>query len=171
LGATLEDRGRYNIADCFETFPFPEGYETDVALEAVGQTYHDHRAALMIAANEGMTKTYNRFHKSDERREPIRRLRELHDEMDRAVLRAYGWQDLAEELRPQFLTEETEDDHTYQNRYFWPAEARDRVLARLLALSAERHAEEIAAGLAPTTRTRAAEDEDEDDARPGLDLD
>ena len=69
--------------------------------------------------------------------------------MDRAVLRAYGWRDLADELRPEFLTEETEDDHTYQGRYFWPAEARDRVLARLLALNAERHAEEVAAGLAP----------------------
>ena len=47
---------------------------------------------------------------------------------------------------PNFSTEETEDDHTYQGRYFWPAEARDRVLARLLALNAERHAEEVAAG-------------------------
>jgi hypothetical protein len=160
---------RYAPSDCFETFPFPPGYETDAALEAAGQTYHDHRAALMIAANEGMTKTYNRFHKVDERSEPIRRLRELHDEMDRAVLRAYGWHDLAAELHPEFLTEETEDDHTYQGRYFWPAEARDRVLARLLALNAERHAEEVAAGLARAARTRASDAEDE--AQTDLDLD
>ena len=169
FSSSMKDDLRYAPSDCFETFPFPLGYGTDAALEAAGQTYHDHRAALMIAANEGMTKTYNRFHKSDERGEPIRRLRELHDEMDRAVLRAYGWDDLADELRPQFLTQETEDDHTYQNRYFWPAEARDRVLARLLALNAERHAEEVAGGLAPAARTRAAEDED--DAQSGLDLD
>ena len=128
-------------------------------MEAAGQTYHDHRAALMVAANEGMTKTYNRFHKVEERSEPIRRLRELHDEMDRAVLRAYGWHDLADELRPEFLTEETEDDHTYQGRYFWPAEARDEVLARLLALNAERHADEVADGLAPAARARRGEDE------------
>ena len=159
FSSTLEDRLRYAPSDCFETFPVPPGYETNPALEAAAQVYHDHRAALMVAANEGMTKTYNRFHKSDQRSEPIRRLRDLHDEMDRAVLRAYGWHDLADELRPEFLTEETEDDHTYQGRYFWPAEVRDRVLARLLALNAERHAEEVAAGLAPAAQLRRGEDE------------
>jgi hypothetical protein len=176
-GAAASDWRRC-IASCglvrclvhFETFPFPPGSETDAILEAAGQIYHDHRAALMVAANEGMTKTYNRFHKSDERSEPIRRLRELHDEMDRAVLRAYGWHHLAEELRPEFLTEETEDDHTYQGRYFWPAEARDRVLARLLALNAERHAEEVAAGLALAARSRASNDRD-DEMQQALDLD
>jgi hypothetical protein len=171
LGATLEDRGRYNVRDCFETFPFPAGYKTDPVLEAAGQTYYDHRAALMVAANEGMTKIYNRFHKFEERGEPIRRVRELHDEMDRAVLRAYGWDDLADELRPEFLSEESEDDHTYQGRYFWPAEARDRVLARLLALNAERHAEEVAAGLTPVKGTKKAdEEEDHDEAQAGFDL-
>ena len=161
FSGTLEDRGRYNVEDCFETFPFPPGYETDPVLETAGQTYHDHRAALMVAANEGMTKTYNRFHKQDERGAAIQRLRELHDTMDRAVLRAYGWDELADTLRPVFLTPETEDDHTYQNRYFWPAEGRDLVLARLLALNAERHAEEVAAGIAPKRRGRSAEaDED-----------
>lgn len=118
----------------------------------------------MIAANEGMTKTYNRFHDPDERSPAIQRLRDLHDEMDRAVLRAYGWDDLAETLRPEFLTPETEDDHTYQGRYFWPAEQRDLVLSRLLALNAERHAEELAAGIAPVRKSRAAEaDEDQDE--------
>ncbi len=169
FASSLKDDLRYTPSDCFETFPFPQGYETDAALEAIGQAYHDHRAALMIAADEGMTKTYNRFHKSDERGEPIRRLRELHDEMDRAVLRAYGWDDLAEELRPEFLTEETEDDHTYQNRYFWPAEQRDRVLARLLALNAERHAEEVAAGRAPERAARRSAEE-ADEAQDALDL-
>jgi hypothetical protein len=62
FSSTLEERLRYAPSDCFETFPFPFGYETDRAFEAVGQTYHDHRAALMVVANEGMTKTYNRFH-------------------------------------------------------------------------------------------------------------
>lgn len=170
FSSTLEDRLRYAPSDCFETFPFPPGYETDPALEIAGQVYHDHRAALMIAANEGMTKTYNRFHKVEERSEPIRRLRELHDEMDRAVLRAYGWRDLADELRPEFLTEETEDDHTYQDRYFWPAEARDRVLARLLALNAQRHAEEVAAGLAPSGIRIRKNGEGIDDGQADLDF-
>ncbi len=170
FGATLKDDNAYSLTDCFETFPSPPGYKADPALEAVGQTYHDHRAAMMVAANEGMTKTYNYFHKVEERGEPIRRLRELHDDMDRAVLRAYGWRDLADELRPEFLTEETEDDHTYQGRYFWPAEARDRVLARLLALNAERHAEEVADGLAPAARAPVS-DEGDDEIQRALDLD
>jgi hypothetical protein len=170
FSSSMKDDLRYAPSDCFETFPFPPGYGTDEVLEAVGQNYHSHRAALMIAADEGMTKTYNRFHKSDEKSEAIQRLRELHDEMDRAVLCAYGWDDLAADLRPEFLTEETEDDHTYQDRYFWPAEARDRVLARLLALNAERHAEEVAEGRAPTARTDAGNGED-NEAEPQLSLD
>lgn len=161
FSSTLEDRLRYAPSDCFETFPFPEDYQTDQALEQVGQTYHDHRAALMIDANEGMTKTYNRFHNDEERGAPIQRLREFQDEMDRAVLRAYGWHDLADELRPEFLTEETEDDHTYQGRYFWNAEGRDRVLARLLALNAERHAEEVRQGIAPKGSAQRDDDDSE----------
>lgn len=164
FSSTLEDRLRYAPSDCFETFPFPLGYETDAALEAAGQIYHDHRAALMVEADEGMTRTYNRFHDEAERRPPIQRLRELHDEMDRAVLRAYGWDDLAERLRPVFLTPETEDDHTYQGRYFWPAEERDLVLSRLLALNAQRHAEEVAAGIAPLKSKRADADEESAEA-------
>jgi hypothetical protein len=89
--------------------------------------------------------------------------------MDLVVLRAYGWDDLADELRPVFLTEETEDDHTYQGRYFWPAEARDRVFARLLALNAERHAEEVAEGRAPAARSQARDTQNED-GEPQLDL-
>lgn len=171
FSSSMKDDLRYAPSDCFETFPFPQRYEIDAALEAAGQAYHDHRAALMIAANEGMTKTYNRFHKSDERGEPIRILRELHDEMDRAVLRAYGWDDLAGELRPQFLTEECEDDHTYQGRYFWPAEQRDRVLARLLALNAQRHAEEIASGLVGEAASARRDREDEADGQGDFGLD
>ncbi|MBB2768254.1 UNVERIFIED_ORG: hypothetical protein GGD60_005166 [Rhizobium esperanzae] len=146
FAASMKDDQRYIPGDCFETFPFPIEYDIHLRLCEIGQAYHDHRAELMVAAKEGMTKTYNRFHKVDERSEPIQRLRELHDEMDRTVLRAYGWDDLADEIRPEFLSGETEDDHTYQGRYFWNAEGRDRVLSRLLALNAERHAEEVRMG-------------------------
>lgn len=166
FGYTFEDRFGYAPSDCFETFPFPLGLEADAAIEAIGQTYHDHRAELMVAANEGMTKTYNRFHKASETNPAIQRLRELHDEMDRAVLRAYGWDDLADTLQPEFLTEDAEDDHTYQGRYFWPAAQRDQVLSRLLALNAERYEQELKAGLHEKGRKRVRSDEDD-----GLDLD
>lgn len=90
-------------------------------------------------------------------------LRDLHAAMDRAVLEAYGWHDLAARAEPIFLDESNEDDHTYQGRLFWPSDFRDEVLARLLALSAERHAEEVRLGIAPGTKSRQREDEEEDD--------
>jgi hypothetical protein len=71
-------------------------------------------------------------------------------EMDRAVLRAYGWHDLADLAAPQFLTPETEDNHTYQGRLFWPSDFRDEVLARLLKLNAELHEEEVRLGVTKT---------------------
>ncbi|NWG25588.1 MAG: N-6 DNA methylase [Pseudorhodoplanes sp.] len=177
FASTLEDRLRYTPSDCFETFPFPEGFETDPALEAAGRAYHDHRASLMVARNEGMTRTYNRFHDAQEQSEGIVRLRELHAEMDRAVLRAYAsgasteaerkaWDDLASRAEPIFLDETNEDDHTYQGRLFWPSAFRDEVLARLLALNAERHAEELRLGVAPGMKgeARDADEDDEEEA-------
>ena len=85
--------------------------------------------------------------------------------MDRAVLEAYGWHDLAERARPIFLDETNEDDHTYQGRLFWPSDFRDEVLARLLALNAESHAEEVRLGIAPGMRGTAESEDDkgEDD--------
>ncbi|TGP86402.1 hypothetical protein EN866_24200 [Mesorhizobium sp. M2D.F.Ca.ET.223.01.1.1] len=155
FSSTMKDDSVYAPSDCFETFPFPPGYETDAPLESIGQAYHDLRAELMVAADEGMTKTYNRFHRESEVGPAIQRLRELHDEMDRAVLRAYGWDDLSETLKPEFLTEDTEDDHTYQRRYFWPAAQRDLVLSRLLALNVERYEEEVRQGLHEKGRKRS----------------
>lgn len=143
----MKDDLRYTPSDCFETFPFPLGFETSPALEAAGQAYHDFRAALMIEHDQGMTKTYNRFHDPVERSEGIVRLRELHAAMDRAVLEEYGWGDLAVRAEPVFLDQTNEDDHTYQGRLFWLSDFRDEVLARLLALNAERATMEREAGM------------------------
>ena len=162
FSSSMKDDLRYTPSDGFETFPFPEGFETSPELEAAGQAYHDHRAALMVARYEGMTKTYNRFHDVDERSEDIVRLRALHADMDRAVLGAYGWDDLSERAEPVFLDETNEDDHTYQGRLFWPSEFRDEVLARLLALNAERHAEEVRRGIAPGWKGNAGDGSDDD---------
>lgn len=169
MGSTLKDDSRYNLEDCFRNFPFPPDFETDSVLEAAGQAYHDHRAQLMIARSEGLTKTYNRFHDSNEKGPDIVCLRKLHDAMDRAVLTAYGWTDLAEriasdpEAMPRHLTADTEDDHKYQGRYFWPAPIRDEVLARLLALNAERAEAERLAGLTPLASEDDGEGANEDD--------
>lgn len=150
-GSSLEDRLTYTISDAFENFPFPEGVETSLALEAAGQAYHDYRAQLMIDTNKGLTPTYNRFHDPYDDDPAIQCLRNLHAEMDRAVLRAYGWDDLADAADPVFLTEETETEFTYQGRLFWPSDFRDEVLARLLDLNRERHAAEANEGIAIVT--------------------
>ena len=68
-------------------------------LESAGKAYYEFRADLMVRNNEGLTKTYNRFHDPDERSPDILKLRELHAAMDRAVLDAYGWTDLKPHLR------------------------------------------------------------------------
>jgi hypothetical protein len=160
FGGMVGETPIYNPKKCFLTFPFANSNDSKIRLSAVA--YHDHRAALMISRNEGMTKTYNRFHDVDERGEDIIRLRELHAEMDRAALRAYGWDDLASRAEPIFLDETNEDDHTYQGRLFWPSHFRDEVLARLLALNASCHAEEVRLGVAPGMKGKAEEVDDEE---------
>ena len=141
FGSSLKDDLRYTPSDCFETFPFPKDWETHPALEAVGREYYEFRARLMIRNNEGMTKTYNRFHAPDERGPEIVTLRELHAAMDRAVLHAYGWTDIPTDCK--FLLDYEIDEEEWGNkkkpwRYRWPDELHDEVLARLLALNEAR---------------------------------
>jgi len=135
-GSTLETRPVYTPTDCFETFPQPPYSE---AVEAAGKALDDHRRPLMIANNEGLTKTYNRVHNPADTSPGIVRLRELHRELDIAVRDAYGWQDL-------------DLDHGFHEtsqgvRYTIGPAARTEVLDRLLELNHKRYAEEVAAGL------------------------
>ena len=146
FGSSMKDDLRYTPSDVFETFPFPRNWTTNPALDAAGQAYYDSRAGLMRDNNEGLTKTYNRFHNPDERDPDIARLRELHAEMDRAVLDAYGWTDI--DTTCEFLLDYEIDEEEWSSRrrkpwrYRWPDPVRDEVLGRLIALNAERAAEE-----------------------------
>ncbi|MGF1481825.1 MAG: Eco57I restriction-modification methylase domain-containing protein [Cyanophyceae cyanobacterium] len=94
LGSSMKDDLRYTPSSCFETFPFPKNWEDNTDLEAIGETYYEFRADLMVKNNEGLTATYNRFHDPAETDPEILTLRDLHSKMDDAVLAAYGWQDL-----------------------------------------------------------------------------
>ncbi|HXG60172.1 MAG TPA: DNA methyltransferase [Planctomycetota bacterium] len=155
FASSLEDRLRYTPSDCFETFPFPERWDTRPALEAAGKVCYEFRAALMIRNNEGLTKTYNRFHDPNERQADILRLRELHAAMDRAVLDAYGWTDIPtryEFLLDYEIDEEEWGDKKKPYRYRWPDDIRDEVLARLLELNARRAREEALSGAARRER-------------------
>lgn len=150
----------YNPTQVFRTFPFPSEYAVDARLDAAGLSYHNHRAALMVGRNEGLTKIYNCFHDQSDTREDIRRLRDLHADMDRALLEAYGWLDLTAAANPIFLDETNEDDEAFHGRLFWPSNFRDEVLARLLALNAERHAEEARLGVEPGMKGKLELDEE-----------
>jgi hypothetical protein len=147
-GSTLEERTVYTPSDCFETCPFPDEFESNNHLKEAGQIYFEFRAGLMIRNDEGLTKTYNRFHDPNEDSADIMRLRELHAAMDRAVLDAYGWQDLRPvcEFFPEFDDEDEEDEGGRSKkkkfRYRWPDEIHDEVLARLLDLNRQRALEE-----------------------------
>jgi hypothetical protein len=135
-GASLETRPRYTPSDVFETFPFPS---STFDLEEIGEKYYTHRQSIMLSHQEGLTKTYNRFHNPDETAADIQQLRELHVEMDNAVAAAYGWQDI--DLGHDF-------HETKQGlRYTISETARREVLDRLLLLNHERYAEEVAQGL------------------------
>jgi len=126
----------YSPSDCFETFPFPD--DTN-GLDDIGERYYSHRQSIMLARQEGLTRTYNRFHNPEENAEDIATLRRLHVEMDYAVAVAYGWADLAL-------------DHGFHQtkqglRYTISEPARREVLGRLLSLNHARYAEEVRQGL------------------------
>ncbi|MCC6653396.1 MAG: restriction endonuclease, partial [Candidatus Eisenbacteria bacterium] len=145
LASTLETRLRFTPSDCFETFPFPAEL---ASLESIADRYDAHRCAIMAGRREGLTATCNRMHSSDDSTADIAQLRALHVELDRAVADAYGWTDL--DLGHDF-------HRTKQGIRFTMSErARLEVLARLLQLNRDRHAEEVAQGLHDKTTKPAA---------------
>ena len=164
FGSSMKDDLRYTPSDCFETFPFPKGWATHPDLETAGKAYYEFRAQLMIDNNEGLSKTYNRFHDRYENDSEIAKLRELHTAMDRAVLDAYGWDGIptnCEFLLDYEIDEEEWGKRKKPYRYRWPDEVRDDVLARLLELNAQRPKRETG------TKPSFWEDDDADEARAG----
>ena len=141
FGSSLEDRLRYTPSDCFETFPFPADWQSLPELETAGRDYYEFRVHLMERNGEGLTRTYNRFHDYYENNPDFERLRTLHDQIDRAVLDAYGWTGVA----PACIFR---DDSRYQgkkrrHRYAWSEDDQQEVLARLLDLNASASHEQI----------------------------
>ena len=157
FGSSLEDRLRYTPTDCFETFPFPEDWESLSRLEAAGREYYDFRMALMRRNDEGLTKTYNRFHDPYEDDPAILKLRQLHTVMDREVLDTYGWSDISPDC--DFIPEHTPDEGqpttgTEAVRYWWPEPVRNEVLGRLLELNAARATKQRRRGAPARARRR-----------------
>ena len=150
---------RYTPSSIFETFPFPDS-PSSVALNNLGERYHEHRRTMMKSLWHGLTDIYNLFHTRDLTPAEVARvskkplpeaeagyqgileLRRLHRELDLAIRDAYGWTDLV--LGHDFIEVETlpENDRV---RYTISPAARKEVLKRLLALNHQRAAAEAAA--------------------------
>ncbi|WP_460743787.1 Eco57I restriction-modification methylase domain-containing protein [Mariniluteicoccus endophyticus] len=147
-GSTLETRVRYTPSDVFETFPRPQ--ETP-EVEAIGHTLDTQRREIMLRRELGLTKLYNLVNDeevSDGFDPDVARLRQIHVELDQAVMAAYGWDDVP--LDHGF--------HTYRQMTRWtvsPA-ARVEILDRLLE---ENHRRAAAQGDAPVP---TPDDEDEE---------
>lgn len=120
---------RYNKTRCFDPFPFPEASETSKArIRELGEALDAHRRRRQeLFPNLTMTGMYNVLEKL-RAGEPLSKkdkeiheqglvsvLKQIHDDLDAAVFEAYGW--------PATLTDE-------------------EILERLVALNAERAAEE-----------------------------
>jgi MmeI, target recognition domain/Eco57I restriction-modification methylase len=145
LSSSMRGDLRYAASDCFETFPFPQPDPRAVipALEDVGQRLYEARAAYMLATEQGLTQTYNALKDPacDDAR--IAELRRLHEEMDRAVLEAYGWSDVEV---PPYCGADAEALERFE----------DEVIDRLFVLNAEQAAEEKRLGVANGGKTKKA---------------
>jgi hypothetical protein len=108
-GGTLEDRPRYTKARCFDPFPFPalEEGQLKQRIRDLGERLDAHRKARQAAhpeltltgmynvleklrAGEALTAKEKKIHDDG----LVTILKQIHDELDEAVLEAYGWEDL-----------------------------------------------------------------------------
>ncbi|WP_068858351.1 class I SAM-dependent DNA methyltransferase [Perlucidibaca aquatica] len=141
----------YNHTDCFETFPFPDAsVEQQTLVRDLAVRLDAHRKRQQAQHPElTLTGMYNVLEKlrsgealsakdkTIHEQGLVSVLRELHDELDRAVFTAYGWDDLADKLvgLPGATTPLPDKSEAQ-------AEAEEELLRRLVALNAERAAEE-----------------------------
>lgn len=139
--STLEERLTYSASDCFENFPLPNADPESLGseLDRVGEALHETRKTFTRARGLGLTDTYNLL-KSAQCKDPdVIRLRSLHEDVDRAVLNAYGWSDIEV---PPYGDPVSADDWAAREAFD------DEVIDRLFALNAERAAEEQLLGVA-----------------------
>lgn len=154
-GSTMRTDVNYSPSDVFETFPRPEPTPD---LERLGRTLDTERREIMLRRQLGLTKLYNLVNDSgvhDADDPDVARLRQIHVELDEAVMAAYGWSDVP--LDHGF--------HTYRQMERWTVspQARVEILDRLLEENHRRAAAEAARVSTDSTgrRRRPREDDDE----------
>lgn len=129
---------RYTPSDVFETLPLPD---LTPELRELGDRLDTTRRPLMLARQTGLTKTYNLVFDPTVHDPDIVELREIHQAIDEATVRAYGWDDLLDQLDHGFHPAGRDKRFT-----IGPAAQRE-ILDRLLELNHARYAEEVAKGL------------------------
>ncbi|MBW1604367.1 hypothetical protein JJV70_20115 [Streptomyces sp. JJ66] len=149
-GSTLETRIRYTPSDVFDTYPRPH---PTTALTQAGHMLDTGRREIMLRRALGLTKLYNLVNDpaiTDSADPDVAHLREIHVELDQAVMAAYGWDDVP--LDHGF--------YTYRQMQRWtvsPA-ARVEILDRLLEENHRRAASQGVVG--PTGNNEGSEDEE-----------
>ena len=151
-GGMLENRPRYQHQRTFNPFPFPTLDEDQQRISNLAEQLDAHRKRQQAAHSDlTLTGMYNVLEKlrSGEVLSAKERvihehglvsvLRQLHDEIDAAVLGAYGWSDLLPLLRVAHGNDAPTDEQTCDDFKRGFDEA---ILERLVALNAERAAEE-----------------------------
>lgn len=135
LSSSMKDDLRYSASDCFENFPFPHPDPRTVipSLEDIGQRLYDTRAQYMQDTQQGLTTTYNLLKDPGCHDPRIEELRHLHEEMDRAVLAAYGWDDIPV---PPYVPPTTDAERRALEAF------EDEIIDRLFVLNAQRAEEE-----------------------------
>ncbi|NVN09814.1 Eco57I restriction-modification methylase domain-containing protein [Nguyenibacter vanlangensis] len=141
----------FSPSDAVETFPFLKSSDI-IPFDQIGRDYLQSRRQVMTdPANPiGLTKLYNRFHDEEDVDAHIVRLREMHREIDAAVMRAYGWGDLDLGHGYHEQPNLAENDRV---RFTISDAARAEVLRRFAELNRQRYEDEQAA--TPATKLRA----------------
>ena len=137
---------RYNKTRCFETFPFPDLPESNpltAKIRALGEQLDAHRKRQQAAHPDlTLTNLYNvveKLRREESLTDKDRKihddgfaavLKQIHDELDAAVLAAYGWSDLA--TKTPLADRLARGDEALEQA----------ILMRLVALNHERAAEE-----------------------------
>jgi hypothetical protein len=147
LSSTLKTDLNYAPSDCFDNFPFPmvDPRQVVPTLEAAGRRLFEERLQFLSEARKGLTKAYNSLKDPECQDASIQRLRQLHEELDAAVLNAYGWPDIPV---PPYCPK-SEDERLVAQSF------EDEVLDRLFALNGKRAEEEAALGQHTSKRTKS----------------
>ena len=148
--STLENRINYSASGASISFPRPE---PTVRLAEIGRKLDTERREIMLRRNLGLTKLYNLVNDPETSAgvDPdVDRLRQIHVELDHAVMDAYGWGDV--QLDHGF--------HPYRRMTRWTVSptARVEIFDRLLA---ENHRRAAAQGEAPPPAEEDSEGDDE----------